>query len=372
MERKKFISLSMAAGLGTLLLSGYNYRSKESIPPYLKNYASLYKEDPRKTALKWFREARFGLFLHYGLYSLLGRHEWVQHREKIPVAEYAKLKDLFKAEKFDADFITDLALNAGMKYINITTRHHDGFCLWDTKYSEFKSTNSPAKRDLIGELLDQCNKKGLALFLYYSHGRDWKHPHAPNNDQWGGSARPLYSPPEPSYKYGKEHDLNLYIEFMNNQIRELLTNYSPIAGIWLDGISVPLSGDLSVFQCPKLYDMIHSMQPQVLVSYKQGLLGTEDFMAPERNWKVKIEKPLEICDTLQPKGWGYMLEDEGNHKVADQVVEMLRKAALLPANLLLNSGPLPTGEIHPEDVKTLNEVGSRIKKNGWDNLLNLS
>jgi alpha-L-fucosidase len=208
----------------------------------------------------------------------------------------------------------------------------------------------------------------LAFFLYYSHGRDWKHPHAPNNDQWRGSARPEYDPPEPSYKYGEEHDLNIYIEFMNNQIRELLTNYSPIAGIWLDGIAVPLSGDYSVFQCQKLYDMIHSIQPQVLVSYKQGLLKTEDFMAPERNWKAKLEKPLELCDTLQPKGWGYILEDNGKHKIADQVINMLKKASQLPANLLLNSGPLPTGEIHPEDVKTLKEVGRHIRKFGWDNL----
>ncbi len=90
-----------------------------------------------------------------------------------------------------------------MKYINITTRHHDGFCLWDTKYSDFKSTNSPAKRDLVAELSEQCNKKGLALFLYYSHGRDWKHPHAPNNDEWKGAARPSYKPNDPTYKYGE-------------------------------------------------------------------------------------------------------------------------------------------------------------------------
>lgn len=369
MERKDFIRLSWAAGLGTLFLPGCINRNKESIPLYLKDFSRIYKEDPRKTALKWFREARFGLFLHYGLYSLLGRHEWVQYNEKIPVVEYARLKDQFTAKKFNADFITDLALEAGMKYVNITTRHHDGYCLWDTAYSDFKSTNSPAKRDLIAELSEQCNKKGLALFLYYSHGRDWKHPHAANNDEWGGSARPKYDPPDPSYKYGAEHDLNKYVEFMNNQIRELLTNFNPIAGIWLDGRTVLTSRDNSPFQCQKLYDMIHSMQPQVLVSYKNGLLGTEDFMAPERNWKGNIEKPLEICDTLQPDGWGFIHADDGKHKTADQVVSMLKKAAQYPANLLLNSGPLPAGEIHPEDVKTLKEVGHRIKNEDWDKLL---
>ena len=155
MERKEFINLSVVAGLGTLFFPGCISKYKMTIPPYLKDFPGFYKEDPRKTALKWFSEARFGLFLHYGLYSLLGRHEWVQLREKIPVAEYAKLKDQFIADKFNIDFITDLALETGMKYITITTRHHDGFCLWDTKYSDFKSTNSPAKRDLVGELLEQ-------------------------------------------------------------------------------------------------------------------------------------------------------------------------------------------------------------------------
>jgi alpha-L-fucosidase len=114
-----------------------------------------------------------------------------------------------------------------------------------------------------------------------------------------------------------------------------------------------------------LYDHIHNMQPQVLVSYKQGFLGTEDFMAPERHWKGTATKPLELCDTLQPKGWGYMEADNGNHKTPDQVMEMLTTAAALPANLLLNTGPLPDGTIHPEDVTTLREVGKRIARNGF-------
>lgn len=300
----------------------------------------------------------------------MGRHEWVQYREKIPVAEYAKLKDQFTAKKFDADFITDLALEAGMKYINITTRHHDSFCLWDTKYSDFKSTNSPAKRDLLAELSEQCNKKGLALFFYYSHGRDWKHPHAPNNDKWKRSARPKYQTPEPSYKYGDEHDLNIYMKFMWNQIGELLEMFPQVAGIWLDGLGTPLSGDYSVFKCQELYDMIHSIQPHVLVSYKQGLLGTEDFIAPERHWKGIAEKPMEICDTMQPRGWGYMLEDEGKHKTKEDIIKMLKNANSSPANLLLNTGPLPSGEIHPEDVKAFRAVGKEIRAKGWDGILN--
>ncbi|MEI6680869.1 MAG: alpha-L-fucosidase, partial [Mariniphaga sp.] len=322
MDRRKFIVSGILAGTGMMLTPAALEASNNKIPLYLKGVKSLYHTDPRKAAIEWFSQARYGMFMHYGLYSILGRHEWVQQRELIPVAEYAKLKEQFTASKFDADFITDLALEGGMKYINITTRHHDGFCLWDTQFSDFKSTNSPAKRDLVAELSEQCNKKGLGLFLYYSHGRDWKHPHAPNNDLWKGSARPNYQPNDPAYKYGKEHNLSVYLEFVNNQVKELLENYSPIAGIWLDGIATPKSGDFSVFKCQELYDMIHSKQPQVLVSYKQGLLGTEDFLAPERSFKTgeKIIKPLEICDHLQRTGWGYVKSEDGNHKSKEEVI----------------------------------------------------
>jgi len=371
MKRRQFL-INMGLSSTALSLPTYAWSSQpgasttSSIPSYLESYEDRYAIDPRGAALEWFDDARFGLFMHYGLYSLLGRHEWVQHREKISVAEYAKLKDRFTAENFDAGFITDLALDAHMKYINITTRHHDSFCLFDSKYTDFKSTNSPAKRDLVGELAEQCRKKGLGFCLYYSHGRDWKHPHAPNNGD-SKNARPRYDTLDPAYKYGDDQDLQIYVDFMKNQITELLTNYGPVGAIWLDGIGAINKNPEKIpsFQIQELYDHIHSMQPQVLVSYKQGLLGTEDFMAPERHWKGTPTKPLELCDTLQPKGWGYMKADDGNHKTPDQVMEMLETAALLPANLLLNTGPLPDGAIHPEDVATLREVGKRIARNGF-------
>ena len=342
------------------------------VPSYLKGYEDLYAGNPRQAALDYFRNAKFGLFIHYGLYSLLegfwqdkkSAAEWIQLRSKIRVKEYEKLAKRFTAEKFDADFITDMTLNAGMKYINLTTRHHDSFCLFDSKYTDFKSTNSAAKRDLVAELAEQCRQKGLGFYLYYSHGRDWRHPHAPNNGDWGGSARPKYDPPETYYKYGKEHDLQIYVEFMKNQITELLTNYGPIGAIWLDGFSTPNSrkDKIHLFRIQELYDHIHSLQPQVLVSYKQGLLGTEDFKAPERKFKGTSKVPLELCDTLQPHAWGHHRQDDQNHKTADQVMDMLKKAKGLGANLLLNTGPLPDGSIHPADVKTLQEVGRRLRQ----------
>ncbi|MDO8544543.1 MAG: alpha-L-fucosidase [Opitutaceae bacterium] len=337
------------------------------MPSYLRGHTELFARDPRAAAIAWFRQAKFGLFLHYGLYSIEGRHEWLQLREKIPVAEYAKLKNRFTAAGFNADFITDLALSAQMKYVTITTRHHDSFCLFATKQTDFNSVNSPAKRDLIAELAAACAKKGLGLSLYYSHGRDWRHPHAPNNGEWGGSARPAYPTPELAYATGSEHRLERYLEFMRAQISELLTNYGPIAAIWLDGIAVPLSRKerLAEWQLPELYAHIRSLQPQVLVSYKQGLTGGEDFLAPERKYNEKPDRPLELCDTLQPHGWGYMKEDDGHHKTPEQVTAMLARAASLPANLLLNTGPLPDGSIHPEDLSTLRAAGEIIRQRGW-------
>jgi alpha-L-fucosidase len=360
LNRRRFIK---TLGIGFLPVPFLVCSKSSGTPSFLKDYESLYKSNPRNATLEWFRNAKFGLFIHYGL---LENHEWVQLREKIRVSEYAKLKDRFVANKFDPDFITDLALEAEMKYINLVTRHHDSFSLWDTKQSDFNSVNSPAKRDLVGELAEHCHSKGLGFFCYYSHGRDWKHPHAPHNEGWGGRARPEYDPPEPTYKTGEEHNLQIYVQFMHNQINELLTSYGPIAGIWLDGIAVPKSRPEKIpqFRCQELYDFIHQKQPQVLVSYKQGLLGTEDFFAPEHKiLEEKSGKLMEICTTLQKGGWGYVKDTV--HLTPEEVTAILREAKSGPANLLLNTGPLGDGSIHPEDVKTLKEIGKLIRKEGW-------
>jgi alpha-L-fucosidase len=239
------------------------------IPTYLKDYKDLYQKSPRKANLEWFNTANYGLFIHYGLYSILGKHEWIQYREKIRVKEYEKLKEKFTATNFDAKAIVSLAKSAGMKYINITTRHHESFCLWDTKYTDFNSMNSPAKRDLIQELYDECKNEGIALFLYYSHGIDWRHPHAPSR-KYHKIARPRYFPREKSYARGKDHDLNIYLEFMNNQITELLDKFPNVAGIWLDLVSLPYHCGAEIFKVQELYDLIHQKNPHALVSYKHG------------------------------------------------------------------------------------------------------
>jgi alpha-L-fucosidase len=370
---KKYRNISYAIfAVFILLMSMSGCENKKEIPSYLKGYEGAYAENPRAAALQWFKEAKFGMFIHYGLFSLTEGYwgnihskpaEWVQLRAKVRPDDYAKLADKFTAENFDADLITDLAVDAGMKYINITTRHHDGFSLFDTKFSDFKSTNSAAKRDLVAELAEQCQKKGLGLFFYYSHGRDWKHPHSPNREEWGGNPKPDYNPREESYKYGEEHDLQLYVDFMKNQMTELLTKYGPIAGIWLDGRAVPSSSPEKIqeLKIQELYDHIHSLQPQVLVSYKQGVLGTEDFKAPERHFTGESDVPLEICNTMQPYAWGYDRDNDIGHKTADEVMEMLAHTKKMNANLLLNIGPLPDGTVFPDDITTLKEVGKRLK-----------
>ncbi len=344
-----------------------------NVPDYLKDYAALYGQNPREANRTWFDEAGYGLFLHYGLYSVIGRHEWVQLRERIPVAECAEYKAQFTAEKFDAEAIAEFAQTCGMKYITITTRHHDCFCLWKTKETDFNSVNSPAGRDLIAELTEACEKYKLGVFLYYSHGRDWKHPHAPNNDEWGGNARPEYDPPEPSYAYGNDHDLNIYLDFMTRQITELLTMFPTVAGIWLDGVAVPLSGDHTKFKCQELYDHIHKTSSHALISYKQGLLGTEDFFTPEhyipgqqdntdKQGKVTDlpQKKIEVNTTMiyDPVSWGY--QPNVKHKTVEQVLEQLQQARKAGANLLMNTGPLPDGSLDPIDVEVLKKVGEHI------------
>lgn len=338
---------------------------------------------PRQAMVQWFRDARYGLFVHYGLYSLLGRHEWVQLRERIPVAEYAQLADRITAERFDARAIARLAVEAGMKYVNLTTRHHESFCLWDTKTTNFNTVKAPrCGRDLVAELADACRDAGLGLCLYLSHGRDWRHPHAPNNDRWGGSARPEYKPLEPSYVYGDGHDLPKYLDYITEQTRELLTNYGPIAAIWLDGIAVPLHpknerGELidgfdprehgDAFKCQALYDLIHELQPWTLISYKQGYLGTEDFLAPEHAVHSRVDvagRPMEICSTMTPGSWGCHADLDERHLDVAGVWAKLEDAASHRANLLLNTGPLPDGSLHPGHVEVLRRVGKRIERDG--------
>ncbi len=367
--RLAFYSLFFSA----ILLNGCS--GKINIPSYLEEFKKEYGKNPREANLEWFKKAGYGMFIHYGLYSMLEKGEWVQLTDTIPVAEYAMLKDQFTAEKFNADEITDLAIKAGMKYITITSKHHDGFCLFETKATDFNVMNSPAGRDLIKELYDACEQKGMGLFLYYSYGADWKHPYFYSRENGWVNARPAYIDPQPEYKFEKDADFKNYVDFVHHQLKELLSQYPNIAGIWFD----PIMGYYNrpdLFPIDSTYALIRSLSPHALISFKQGANGNEDFMAPERAGSVKVgeqfevakiayeknkNKPREICNTLQPHSWGYNKKDDGNHKSAVDVINILDDAKKINANLLLNIGPKGDGSIPEEDIRVLTEAGKKIK-----------
>ena len=221
--------------------------------------------------------------------------------------------------------------------------------------------------------------------MYYSYSLDWRHPYFyPRSDFQ--MARPDYATPEPSYKFQRDADFQHYVAFMHAQLRELLTNYGPVAGIWFD----PIMGYYArpdLFPIHETYAMIRQLQPQALICFKQGATGTEDFAAPERHgyslaqrcremigesaaevaqaaWDGNKDKHNEICDTLQPGAWGYRRDDDAQHHTPDEVLAMLDAAASQRCNLLLNTGPLPDGSIHREDAATLREVGRRLRMSG--------
>lgn len=365
-----------------ILILGIQSCTKDpGVPTYLVEYEEAFKANPRQANLQWFQEAKYGMFIHYGLYSLLEKGEWVQLQDTIPVAEYALLKDRFTAEHYDADRITDIAIQGGMKYITITSKHHDGFCLFKTEATDFNVLNSPCGRDLIGELYEACERKGLALFLYYSYGADWKHPYFYPREAGWSAARPAYKEAQAEYKYEKEADFNIYLDFVHLQLTELLTQYPYIAGIWFD----PIMGYYSrpdLFPIDSTYALVRSLSPHALISFKQGANGDEDFMAPERGGAARVgqqfevarkvyelnkDKPREICNTLQPHAWGYNKAHDGNHKSANEVMQMLEDARANNANLLLNVGPKGDGSFPDEDIRALTEAGQRLNVNSESN-----
>ncbi len=326
-----------------------------AMPSYLRGYETQYRTNPRAAAVEWHRNAKWGMFIHYALESLRGLtaasvlakkagDEWKKFKAGGDV-DYQALRDRFTAAKFDADFITDLALSAEMRYINFTTRHRGDMYLFRTRVSDFTSLNSPAKRDLVAELAEQCAKKGLGLFLY--------------------------CPPDVARTEPPE-----MFERNSTVVRELLTQYGPVAGIWLDGIGSYYDEPEAYRRINELYALIRSLQPQCLISFKQGT-GTEDFVAPEglmhaksdaiaqKAWALNAGKRGDICTNMQtsPPSWLYL--DGCEHINADETLGLLADAFAQQANLTLNTGPLPDGSIHPADVAALLQAGVRIRRDGY-------
>ncbi len=313
--------------------------------------------------LKWFQDVRFGMFIHWGLYSILAKQEWIMHFDQIPVAEYEKLVPQFNPTRFNADEWVSIAADAGQKYMVITSRHHDGFSMYDTALSDYKVTNSPFRRDPIRELADACARRGDVKLGFYSSVLDWHHP---------------------AYRFRKESGLawSDYVGFLHGQVRELCTNYGDIACMWFDGDWPQHKLDESnayfqaggSFEYDKLYNLIHTLQPDAVVlnnRHGQPLPG-EDIQGFEQdlpgfntagfNPTTIYDFPLEVCMTINDH-WGYNAQDRNPKSIA-HLVHLLARSVSVGANFLLNVGPTAQGEIVPIHEQRLHGVGEWLKVNG--------
>ncbi len=318
-------------------------------------------------ARREFQDDKFGMFIHWGVYSVLGNGEWIFHNRKLSLHEYERLPTFFDPEKFDAKAWVGLAKAAGMKYITITARHHDGFAMFDSKISDWNIVQrTPYKKDPLKMLADEAHRQGIKLFFYYSQ-LDWHHPDyyprgktMTDNGPWD-SGRPDHG------------NWNSYLDdYMNGQLRELLTNYGPIGGIWFDGMWDKPDAD---WHLDKTYALIHQLQPAALIipNHHQTPRPGEDVQTFEKDLPgknsagfntnfVSDSLPLESSNTLNGS-WGFNISDSKYKSVAD-VEEMLARAAGNNANLLLNVGPMPNGEIQEEFQVRLKAVGEWLSRYG--------
>lgn len=298
---------------------------------------------------RWFPKARFGLFIHFGPYARYGRGEQILFREHLNQREYAEEAKRWRAPKFDADAWAQVARRAGMKYAVFTTRHHDGFCLWDSKLTDYTSVRQAAQRDFVGEYVRAFRRAGLRVGLYYSLA-DWRIP-----AYWGGP----------------RHDSRGWDEFracVHGQVREILTRYGRIDVIWFDGA---WPHPARVWQSEKLVRMIRSLQPDILINNRLGsdsddnTCGTShklgDFGTPEH--EIRAENRLwEACHTSTWRLWGYTIGERW--KTTAQVLDLLTESAGLGGNFLLNVGPKPDGTLPREFVRQMSEIGQWMELHG--------
>ena len=291
----------------------------------------------------WFFHRRFGLFLHWGLYAINGWHEQDQFRRRIPKREYTRLAERFNPVRFDPEAWLDLAEAAGMEYVCFTTKHVDGFCLWNTAQTEYNVMNTPYRRDVLGLLAAACQRRGVPLCLYYSVA-DMNQKHYPN----AGRSYERLGP-----EVGDEPDVARYLEFVRAQVRELCTQYGDIHGFWWDA-------NMIGHQDPTFNDWIRSMQPAAMINDRG--FGPGDFGTPEREYVGSVrevlafERPTEQCQSVGTQSWGFR-EDEDYY--ADRyLLESIDNAMAKGGNYLLNVGPRADGTFPPEAVRILRGIGS--------------
>jgi alpha-L-fucosidase len=292
----------------------------------------------RAERLRWWQEARFGMFVHWGLYSLIGRQEWTMEIEGIPLAQYEQLAKHFKPRPNAAREWAKLARSAGQKYMVMTAKHHEGFCLFDTKLTDYCAPKQGAGRDLVREFVDAAREEGLKVGLYYSL-MDWHHP---------DGAR-CATDPEARRRF---------VEYTHGLIRELMTNYGKIDILWYD-VNRPLTPEQ--WEAERMNRMVFELQPHILVNNRNGLDG--DFSTPEQKIEsAKAGRAWETCMTLNDS-WGYMTADD-NWKSQRTVLSNLINCARDGGNYLLNIGPQPDGSVPEASSRILRDVGRWLETNG--------
>ncbi len=331
--------------------------------------------DQRVTAAQeWFQDARFGMFIHWGVYSVLGKGEWVMNNEKMSIEAYEKLPPRFNPTQYDPAAWVQLAKDAGMQYITITSKHHDGFAMWDSQVSDYNIAKAtPYGRDVLKMLADECVRQGVKLFFYHSH-LDWHHPdYYPRGFTGRHSGRPARG------------DFSRYLDYMNAQVEELATGYGELGGFWFDGwwdqqlqgldrSYAPAKAAQVDWQLRETYDLIRRLQPQALISnnhhvapFPQETCQIFERDLPGENtagWNTSVISPLplETCDTINGS-WGYDKDDD-HYKSHKELIGYLVRAAGNNANLLLNVGPTPQGTIQPAFQKRLRGMGRWMDRYG--------
>ena len=314
-------------------------------------------------ARKHFQDSKFGIFLHWGLYAMLATGEWTMTNNNLNYKEYAKLAGGFYPSRFSAKEWVSQIKASGAKYICFTTRHHEGFSMFKSKYSDYNVVDaSPFKRDIVKELADECHRQGIDIHFYYSH-IDWQREDAPLGRTGLGTGRPV-----------DKQNWDSYYTFMNNQLTELLTNYGKVGAIWFDGWWDQDINPSFDWRLPEQYALIHRLQPACLIgnNHHQTPFEGEDFQMFERDLPGEntaglsgqsvSQLPLETCETMNGM-WGYKITDQ-NYKSTKTLIHYLVKAAGKNANLLMNIGPQPDGELPAVAVQRLQEMGEWMKQYG--------
>ncbi|MCE5326239.1 MAG: alpha-L-fucosidase [Planctomycetaceae bacterium] len=294
----------------------------------------------RPKRMKWWTEARYGMFVHWGLYAQLERNEWVWAIENIPKEEYEKLADTFKPKPRAPREWAKLAKESGMKYMVLTTKHHEGFCLWDTKLTDFNAAKRGPKRDLVKEYVDACREFGLKIGFYYSL-MDWHHPDGATCAH-------------------DEKARRRFIDYTQGLVRELMTNYGKIDILWYD-VSCPLQSP-EKWESVKINTMVRELQPHILINDRSQI--PEDFSTPEGSVRAaEAGRGWEACMTFNHVSWGYMRAAAHDTHRSRDILQMLHTCCSGQGNLLLNIGPAPDGSVPKEAFEPLRTVGKWIAKN---------